>query len=263
MRGIPPTVEASMPALPPWRRRAAPFVLLAAGFACAGARAASDPAGRWEGVADVPGQPLRLVIDLDRDAQGRWAGSAILPGRGVKGAAVDGLAVTGCDVRLGLAAAFPGGDTLQPRLLLACQADGALAGTFTLGGRSAAVRLHRSGPAQVDRPPAGSAITASLAGKWTGRYELGGYPREVTLTLANGAGGTGAGQLVIVGKRTTTLQVDQVVQGREFVTVRASGAGFSIEGRFAAQDGVIDGAVSQGPFEAAIVLHRQPGEKTS
>jgi len=246
-----------------WRRGAALPVLLAAGLACAGARAATDPAGRWEGAADVPGQPLRLVLDLDRDAQGRWAGSAILPGRGVKGAAVDGLAVSGCDVRLGLAAAFPGGETLQPRLALACQADGTLAGTFSLGGRSAPVSLRRSGPAQVDRPPTGSPITSALAGTWTGRYELGGFPREVTLTLANGPGGTGGGQLVIVGKRTTTLQVDQVVQGREFVTLRASSAGFSIEGRFAPQDGVIDGAVSQGPFEAAIVLHRQAGEKTS
>jgi len=252
-----------MPALAPWRRGAALFVLLAAGLACAGAPAATDPAGRWEGVADIPGQPLRLVLDLDHDAQGRWAGSAILPGRGVKGAAVDGLAVDGCDVRLGLAAAFPGGDTLQPRLVLACQADGAFAGTFTLGGRSAAVSLHRSGPAQVDRPPAASAITPALAGTWTGRYDLGGYPRAVTLTLGNGPGGAGGGQLVIVGKRTTTLQVDQVVQGREFVTVRASSAGLSIEGRFAVQEGVIDGTVSQGPFEAALVLHRQPGEKTS
>jgi hypothetical protein len=239
------------------------LVLLAAGLAGAGAHAATDPAGRWEGTADVPGLPQPLVIDLDRDAQGHWAGSAILPGRGVKGTAVDGLVVAGCDVRLGLTAAVPGGEKLQPRLALACRPDGTLAGTFTLGGRSAAVSLHRSGPAQVDPPPTGNAITASLAGKWTGRYELGGYPREVTLTLANGAAGTGGGQLVIVGKRTTTLQVDQVVQGREYVTVRANSAGFTIEGRFTAQDGVIDGAVSQGPFEAAIVLHRQPGEKTS
>jgi len=182
-----------MPAPVHRRSGVATLVLLAAGLACAGAGAAPDPAGRWEGVADIPGQPLRLVIDLDRDAQGRWAGSAILPGRGVKGAAVDGLDVAGCDVRLGLAAAFPGGDALQPKLALACQGDGVLAGTFTLGGHAAPVSLHRSGPAQLDRPPAGRSITAALAGRWTGRYELGGFPREVTLTLANGADGTGGG----------------------------------------------------------------------
>lgn len=252
-----------MPAPVHRRPGVATLVLLAAGLACAGARAGPDPAGRWEGVADVPGQPLRLVIDLDRDAQGRWAGSAILPGRGVKGAAVDGLDVAGCDIRLGLAAAFPGGDALQPKLALACQGDGVLAGTFTLGGHAAPVSLHRSGPAQLDRPPAGRPITAALAGRWTGRYELGGFPREVTLTLANGADGTGGGQLVIVGKRTTTLEVDQVMQGREFVTLRASAANFVIEGRFAAQEGVIEGAMSQGPYEATLVLHRQAGEKAS
>ncbi len=252
-----------MPAPALRRPAAAPLVLLAAGLACAGARAASDPSGRWEGVADIPGQPLRLVIDLDRDAQGRWAGSAILPGRSVKGVAVDGLAVAGCDVRLGLAAAFPGGGAMQPTLALACQGEGALAGTFTLGGHAAPVSLHRSGPAQVDRPPAGRPITAALAGRWTGRYELGGFAREVTLTLANGADGSGGGQLVIVGKRTSTLQVDQVTQGREFVTVRASAANFVIEGRLAAQEGVIDGAMSQGPYEARLVLRRQAGEEAS
>jgi len=241
-------------------------VLLASCLAASAvARAAPDAAGRWEGAADIPGHPLRLVVDLDRDAQGRWLGSAILPDRGVKGAPLDGLEVTGCDVRFGLAAAFPGGATLQPKLALACQADGTLAGSFALGGRSTRVSLHRSGAAQVDRAAASDVITAALAGRWMGRYELGGFAREVTLTLANRDGQGGGGQLVIVGKRTTTLDIDQVTQGREFVTLRASAADFRIEGRFSPEDGVIDGGVAQGPFEAAIVLRRQAaaGEKAS
>ena len=241
-------------------------VLFALGLAaCAVARAAPDVAGRWEGAADIPGRPLRLVVDLDRGAQGRWEGSAILPERGVKGAPLDAVAVSGCDVSFGLAQAFPGGDTLQPRLALACEGEGTLGGTFSLGGRVTRVTLHRTGAAQVDRPAASSVISPALAGRWTGRYELGGFAREVTLTLANRDGQGGGGQLVIVGKRTTTLVVDQVTQGREFVTLRASGADFHIEGRFLPDDGVIDGGVSQGPFEAAIVLRRQSGagEKAS
>ena len=111
-----------------------------------------------------------------------------------------------------------------------------------------------------------SVISAALAGRWTGRYELGGYAREVTLTLANRPDTGGGGQLVVAGKRTTTLDMDRVIEGREFVTLGASAADFRIEGRFAAADGTIAGSVSLGGgFEAPIVLHRQPagGEKTS
>jgi hypothetical protein len=247
------------------RRLRAP--LLAAGCALAATAVAAAPgaAGRWEGVADIPGHPLRLVIDLDHDAQGRWSGSVILPDRGVKGAPLDALAASGCDIRFGLAAAFSGGGGAAPQVALACAADGVLAGSFALGAQSAPVTLRRSGVAQVDRPPVNSVISAALAGRWTGRYELGGFPREVTLTLANRAEGGAAGQLVIVGKRTTRLDVDQVLQGREFVTLFASGAGFRIEGRFAPDAGVIDGAINQGPFEAPIVLRRDAagGEKAS
>ena len=242
------------------RRVRAPALAAACALAAAQALAAPAAAGRWEGVADVPGNPLRLVLDLDQAPGGRWDGSVILPDRGVKGAPLDGLAVSGCDVRFELTAAFAGGGGAQPRVALACQPDGTLAGTFELAGLSTRVSLRRSGAAQVDRPPANSVISAALAGRWTGRYELGGFAREVTLTLANRGDSGGGGQLVIVGKRTTTLDVDQVVQGREFVTLRASAANYRIEGRFTA-DGAIEGAVSQGPFEAAIVLRR--AEKTS
>ena len=246
-------------------RLRAPALALVGALATAPALASPDAAGRWEGVAAMAGQPLRLVVDLDHDAQGRWGGSVILPGRGVKGVALDDLAVGACDVRFALNAAFANGAALQPVVALACQADGSLAGRLTLGGHSSAVTLRRSGAPQVDRPPASSLLDAALAGRWTGRYELGGYAREVTLTLANREGKGGGGQLVIVGKRTTTLEVDHVTQGREYVTVRASGADFTIEGRFEAGAGVIEGGISQGPFEAPIVLRRQAttGEKTS
>ena len=237
------------------RRVRAPVLAAACVLAAAPALAAPAAAGRWEGVADVPGNPLRLVVDLEQGAQGRWGGSVILPDRGVKGAPLDELAVSGCDVRFGLATAFAGGGGEPPRVALACQPDGTLGGTFELGGRSARVSLRRSGASQVDRPPANSVIGAALAGRWTGRYELGGVPRDVTLTLANRPDTGGGGQLVIVGKRTTTLDVDQVAQGREFVTLRASAANYRIEGRFTA-DGAIEGSVIQGPFEAAIVLRR-------
>lgn len=236
-------------------------LVLACSLAAMGAGAGATPvaAGRWEGVAETPAGPMRLVLDLDRDARGQWQGSVVLPGRGVKGAPAEDLAVADGAVSFGLAGAFQGGEVLQPRVTLAPQADGSLAGRFALGGQGAPLRLARTGPAQVDRPPVNSALAALLVGRWTGRYELAGVPRTVTLTLANGADGRGTGQLVIVGKRTTSLAVDEIVQGREYVTLRAAAADFRIEGRFAPAAGVIDGAMAQGPFEAPLVLRRDAG----
>jgi hypothetical protein len=242
-----------------------PFVVLAGAWLAPPVLAAEPSAGRWEGTVDIPGAPMRLVVDLARDDRGTWMGSVILPGRGVKGAALDALVVSGEHVAFGLAAAFAGAAKQAPQVALDSQPDGSLAGSFSLGGQTAGVLLRRSGAAQLDRPPASTAISAGLEGRWRGRYELGGVPRQVTLTLANRGPAGAAGQLVIVGKRTTTLDVDLVVQGREFVTLRASSADFRIEGRLDAVDGVLEGAMSQGPFEAPIVLRREPaaGEKSS
>ena len=243
-------------------------VLLAASMLASGsARSATADAaaGRWEGIAEIPGAPLPVVLDLAPDAQGLWHGSIVLPGYRVKGAALDALAVGDRTVSFAFGAAFPIPADPPPRMALSAQADGTLAGSLEMGGNSAVVRLHRIGAAQVDAPVSTQVISAALAGVWHGRYELGGYAREVTITLANRAAKPAGGQLVVVGKRTTTLDVDQVVQGRQFVSLHASAADFGIEGRFDADAGTIVGSMSQGPFEAPIVLHREPAakEKTS
>jgi hypothetical protein len=247
------------------RRRLPPAVLGAALLSAATSFAATDAAARWEGVADVAGQPMRLIVDLGRDAHGAWVGSAILPGRGVKGAALDALAVADGHVSFGLAAAFAAAPVQSPRVVLDGQPDGALSGHLSIGGQTADVLLRRSGAAQVDLPPASTPISARLEGRWHGGYELGGTPRDVTLTLTNGTRPGATGQLVIVGKRTTRLDVDLVVQGREFITLRSIAADLRIEGRLPADGGTFEGTFSQGPFEAPIVLHREPaaGEKTS
>jgi hypothetical protein len=214
--------------------------------------------GRWQGVVDVPGEPVPLVVDLAPDPKVAWVGSAVLPGRGIKGAALDALGVSCAEVRFGLASAFPQAPAEgAPQVVLGVRPDGSLAGTWTIGSLSAPVTLHRTGEAQVDRPPVGTPISGALAGTWRGRYELGGVPREVTLTLANRDAQGATGRLVIVGKQTTTLDVDFVSQGREFVTLRAGAADFRIEGRFAAAEGTIEGSMSQGPFDAPLVLRRE------
>ena len=243
------------PVLQTFLRGAIALALLSAG---APAATAADLSGRWEGTAQVPGAPQSLVLDIASGSSG-WRGSIILPGRGVKGAPLSALRVDAASLQAELASAFVLPAQPAPVLRLTAQADGSLAGDLRMAGASAAVHLQRTGAAQVDVPATGTALSAQLTGTWAGRYELGGVPREVTLKVANGPDGRGRGEIVVVGKRTTTLPVDRVVQGREFVSFESSAVNYRIEGRWATPDGSIQAQVVQGPFEAPIVLRRAPG----
>lgn len=243
------------PVLPGLRRQVLLATLLAP---LAGPLIAADLAGRWEGELRIPGAPLPIVIDIATSKAGVWVGSVTLPGRGVKGVPLEALQVVANGVGAGLDPAFGGATSTPVRLDLRLQADGSLAGDFRQGGHQAAAALRRSGPPQVDPPRLTTAIDPSLAGTWTGRYELGGSPRDVTLTLVQGASGVASGSLKIVGRRTTELALDRVVQTPRFLELDASAAGIRIEGRWQVGVGSIDGSFSQGPFEAPLSLQRTP-----
>jgi len=232
------------------RTTAVLLLALAATWQASAVAAADTLSGRWEGRADIPGAPMAIVLDLDAHA-----GSLTLPGRGVSGAPLRKLDIEGSKLRASLETAIPsfGAAGPAPSLELERRADGRLSGQLLLGGLAAALTLERTGIAQVRLEPTSSPVSTALAGIWRGRYELGGYAREVTLTIA--AGAPGAATLVIVGKRTTEVPIDRVVQGPAFLTVESSAMGLTIEGRYGTE--TIDATFQQGPFELPLLLQRQ------
>jgi hypothetical protein len=271
------------------------FMLLAAAInaeAALAAAAGADLSGRWEGEARIPGAPLPIVLDLARPtAGGPWAGCVTLPGRGVKGAALDSLAVAGDGgVDADLAKAFGGPPSDQPtRLAVRLLPDGQLDGSFRQGGLSAGLTLRRSGDPQLDAAPGRTPLPPAMAGIWRGQYELGGSARVVTMTLnaprvdvpvsslssssspspspspsqsqsqSPSAPLAAAGELLIVGKRRTVVAVDRVDASERFITLEASEAGIRLEGRWDGAAGSFDGVFMQGPFEAPLRLQRDAG----
>jgi hypothetical protein len=240
-----------------------PLAAMAAWSVLAACAAPASPAGRWEGEARIPGAPMPIVLDLAATAAGGWTGSVTLPGRGVKGAPLDDLRVAADGaVQVGLAKALGGPPSELPaQLALRMLPDGRLEGDYRQGGHRAAASLRRSGEAQVDAPPPRTPLPPALAGLWRGRYELGGVPREVTLTLSPPPAGADpatapVGELLIVGKRRSELVVDRVAASERFVILEASAAGLRLEGRWDGAAGTFDGLVLQGPFEAAVKLRR-------
>ncbi len=240
-----------------WQSAARGALLAAAWLAGAAALGAPGLAGRWEGVADIPGAPLRLVVDIAPSAGGGWEGSVILPGRGVKGEPLRDIEVDESALRFSLAAAFRNAPGPAPSAHLSRRPDGTLTGELRQGTLAAALLMQHTGPPQVDRPVAPTLVDAALQGTWVGRYEIGGVARDVTLTLGNRPQGVARGELLIVGPRTSRLAVDHVVQGAEFITLTSTEADYRFEGRWAGTEGTIRGHVVQGPFEASLTLRKQ------
>lgn len=228
--------------------RAPLFALL---LLCTGACAALD--GRWEGHAQTPGAAVPVLIDLPSHSGARSL-ILTLPGRSTQR---DVLAVR--ETKGGVlhaAAATPPDSTEATALRLVLRpVDGgrALVGTLHQGGHAAALRLVRTGAAAADDAIPAAAIPASAVGVWRGGYDMGFGERAATLRLS-AAGAT----MTVVGRRTSEIAFDEVVQRGTLLMLKSSASGVSIEAPAAgAAAGALQATVRQGPFEAAVELRRE------
>jgi hypothetical protein len=221
-------------------------ILFAAAIACV----AETPAARWEGAIQVPGREIKLVIDLAQNSGGQWIGSAIVPGFEIKGAALSEIAVKDSSVSFAIKGAL-GDPKFEGRLT----PEGALTGEFKQAGNAAPFSLRRVGPAQVELPPASTAVRSEFVGDWKGDMSYLGNPIHVTIKLANESDGKATGQLIIIGKKETTLPIDLVTQEGEMLTVEMYERGMTYEGRYVKGRNEINGEFRQGGIEIPLVLH--------
>ena len=218
--------------------------------------AADRAAGRWQGAIQIPGQELQVVIDLDRDASGGWVGSIISPGLHVKGAPLARIATKGSRLQFALRDGLgPASDT-PVTFNGSFRSSDTVAGTYSQGGHTAPFTLTRTGIAQVDLPPANTAVSPGLVGTWKGDYEMLGYPRHVTLGFTNHAGGSATVEFIVVGKQEHTLSVDLLTEEEGLLRVESHQFQITFEGRLQVDSGELKGTIAQGPMEAPIVLRR-------
>jgi hypothetical protein len=221
-------------------------------------RAAESAAGRWEGVVQIPGHELKLIVDLSDEGGKGWIGSIIVPGFGVKGAPLVDLHVRSGDLAFVIKGALGNERAGRAELKAHLTPEGHLAGDFTQGGNSAPFVLEKTGAAQVDLPPRNTPVSKELEGEWKGDYEMMGYARHATMKFANRGTDGAAVELVVVGKKVNNVPVSLVTQEGDFVTVKSEEFGITFEGRFVKEAGEIKGTLSQGPLEATLLLRRTP-----
>lgn len=244
------------------RMRWVATLILTSTLICAAAIAkAEDLAGRWEGTIQIPGNEVDLIVDLAPGGGSggkEWAGSIIIPGLGVKGAQLSELAVSDTKFSCTINGALGNERTGKARLDGHFAEGGQLTGNFLQAGHTTPFKLRKTGPAQVELPRQSTPVSKALEGVWKGDYEMQGYPRHVTLTLSNPASDHAAGQFVIVGKRTTTVPLDLVLEEYGRLTIEAHDFGITYEGRLRKDRPEIDGTFSLGPAEVPLVLKRTP-----
>jgi hypothetical protein len=218
--------------------------------------AVKPPEGRWEGSVQIPGRELQLVVDLAQDSIGAWKGSIIIPGLGIKGEPLTNLVLTGTglafDVGGSLGSATHGPAGFKGSL---ASAD-VMAGAMSPGGTVAKFTLKRVAAAQVESSPRSTRVARDIEDQWTGDFELGGYPRHVTITLENHSDAAATARFVVVGKQTTDLPVDLVVEDGNFLRIESKANHVAFEGRIVRESGEIRGIVEMGPFELPLVLRR-------
>lgn len=222
-----------------------------------GCRAADIPAGRWEGPVQIPGRDLHLIVDLATNSSGAWQGSLTIPGLNVKGAALVEPVRKGATITFTVKDALSSPRVKPATIMLQSAPRGRLAGIFQQGGNSAVIVLEKTGPPQVDEARRSTPLSAELLGEWTGKYELGGYPRDVTLKLTNQADAAKV-DFVIVGKKVNNLPVSYAGQDGTYLIVEAPTYGITLEARLHPGTGELQGTLTQGPFEVPLNLQRKP-----
>jgi hypothetical protein len=228
-------------------------ILLASAALC---QAAPSAAGRWEGVAQIPGSDLRLIVDLSDEGGKGWVGSIIVPGFGVKGAPLVDLQVHDNDLAFAIKGALGNERAGRAELKAHLTADNKLTGDFSQGGNKAPFILAKTGPPQVDLPIRNTAVSRDLEGEWKGDYEMMGYTRHTTMKFVNRGDEGAAVEFVIVGKKVNNVPVSLVTQEGDFLTIKSDEFGITFEGRVGKETGEIKGTLSQGPMEALLLLRR-------
>ncbi|HQR10332.1 MAG TPA: hypothetical protein PLW68_03295 [Casimicrobiaceae bacterium] len=214
------------------------------------------PDGRWEGSVAIPGRQLQLVVDLAQDKGGAWTGSIIIPGLGINGTPLAKIVVIGPDATFDIVNALSNPTYGPASFSVHRVEESTMTGEMRQAGNVAKVSLHRTGAAQVELPVRSTPVAPELASEWQGEFELGGYPRKVTITLENQADAGATARFVVVGKQTTNLPVDLVLQDGAQLRIESKATQVVFEGRLVNESAELRGTIELGSLELPLTLRR-------
>lgn len=226
-------------------------LLLVALLVSSSARAqpASGAAGHWEGALQVPGQELKIALDLAPDAD-TWQGTIAIPAQNLKGFPLAAITIQGQSVSFALNG-VPG----NPQFKGTVSQDGkSMSGDFSQGGGTIPFAVARTGDAKFEPLPKSTPITKDLEGAWEGSLEVGGVILRLNLKLSSGADGVAKGILVSVDQGGAEVPIDAIVQNGSHLKLIARAVAGTFEGDL--KDGQLTGTWMQGPNTLPLAFKR-------
>jgi hypothetical protein len=235
------------------RRLSTPVIIAVALIVGAvGARAQSSPraSGHWEGAIQIPGQELKVEVDL-APAGEQWEGSINIPAQSLKGFPLSSISVQ-ADAVTFVMRGVPGEPTFKGTV----SKDGKqLSGDFSQGGGTVPFSLTRSGDAKVERPAKSTPVTKELEGSWHGTLDVAGKTLRLVVKLANKPEGAAAGTMVSVDQGGVEIPIASIVQTGSRLTLALPTIAGSYDGEL--KGGVLTGKWTQGPNTWPLEFKKQ------
>jgi hypothetical protein len=232
--------------------RTVPFVLPIAFATALLAPAQSKPAGagHWEGAIQVPGQELKILVDLAQNAKGDWIGTIGIPDQGLKDFALSKVSVKGASVAF-VMNGIPGDPSFEGQL---SSSGKEIKGNFSQNGALLTFELKWVSEPSVKEPAKSTAIAKEFEGNWEGTLAVpDGSALRLLLKLANGADGA-TGTLVSVDQGAAELPVTTITQKGASITVEVSAVGGKFAGDLKGAE--LAGTWTQGPGSLPLTLKR-------
>jgi hypothetical protein len=167
----------------------------------------ATPSGHWEGSLQVPGQELKIQVDLAVTGE-KWDGTISIPAQNMRGFPLSAITVQGDKVSFAMKG-VPGAPQFNGTL----SKDGkGLSGDFTQGGATFPFTLARTGEAKIEAQQKSTPITKELEGSWEGPLNVDGTTLRLLVKLANSTDGIGSGTLVSLDQGNAEIPIATVLQ---------------------------------------------------
>jgi hypothetical protein len=213
------------------------------------AQPAPLPEGHWEGAIQVPGQELKIEVDLARSGEA-WQGAIAIPAQNLRAFPLSEIVVLADAVAFAMEG-VPG----RPRFKGTLDRDKrTIAGDFMQGEGTVPFAVSRTGEAKLEPPPASTAIAKELAGEWSGALDANGQTLRLVLKLAADGDRPATGVLVSVDQGGVEIPVTAVIQKGDRLTVVVQRVAGRYEGEL--KDGQLTGTWTQGPATLPLVFTR-------